>query len=218
MNPRQHSIRLFEFKETLDSKECIAFIVKHMPLLRQYTLGFRGEVSEELQTFLQSQGLSVAYLQGELPIRQARQDSTVQNIHNPQDLQNQKPHIAQDNAQKHSASLQASQHIQARECTLWLQRVIRSGESIYHNGDIVIESQVNSGSYITAEGNLFLFKECSGSVEARGEFIICHKILSPTLLFQDSLVSEDILQRINQSSALFKMIFKKDDNVAVKDI
>lgn len=101
---------------------------------------------------------------------------------------------------------------------MWIHRIVRSGEEIHHNGDIVIESRVNSGARIVAEGNLYLFGECSGSIEAQGDFIICHKIFTPAILLQDTIISQDILHTINQSNALFKMIFKNGDNIETKDL
>ncbi|WP_295700185.1 MULTISPECIES: septum site-determining protein MinC [Helicobacter] len=200
---RQHTIRLFEFEENVDSEECIIFIEKHLPLLQHHILGFRGEISEKLSTFLQTHNLSFALLSGTIHTYSAKFRSAGTNA-----LQTK--HKAEEKLPKDEP--------QNLSRTLWVKKVVRSGEEIAHRGDVVIESQVNSGAHIFAEGNLFLLGECSGSIEARGEFIICKKIFAPAILFQDILLDAEILQKINQSSALFKIIFKKDDNVAIKDL
>ncbi|MDE7235933.1 septum site-determining protein MinC [Helicobacter japonicus] len=205
---RQRKIVLFEFEENRDTQECIAFITKHLPLLKYHTLGFRGQIAQELESFLHSHHLSFALLSGELPTRDMKSY-----------LQKESVALVKDSKKDNDTPRDEAKYEQnAFERTLWIHRIVRSGEEIHHNGDIVIESRVNSGARIVAEGNLYLFGECSGSIEAQGDFIICHKIFTPAILLQDTIISQDILHTINQSNALFKMIFKNGDNIETKDL
>ncbi len=193
---RQHTLRLFEFEAGGSIQEYIDFITRHLPLLQRHTLGFRDEIDPQLQAFLQEHNLSFAHLSDMAHIYLTRKDSDIP-------------------AQPSFSDVQTA-HTSSR--TLFVQKVVRSGEEIYHNGDIVVQSQVNSGARIIAEGNLLLLSECSGSIESQGDYIICTKILAPAILFQDALLDEHFLHKINQSSALFKIIFKKDDDICVKDL
>ncbi|MCH5314060.1 MAG: septum site-determining protein MinC [Helicobacter sp.] len=229
LKTRQRKIALFEFEENVNTQECIAFITKHLPLLQYHTLGFRGRIDEALQTFLQTQGLSFALLSGTIPERNNKMQSMVidsrLSAQSPQENGTQKAlahHKSGENrtdSTPHNAESTLDSPAQGAFLrTLWLHRIVRSGEEIYHNGDIVIESRINSGARVVAEGNLFIFGECRGSIEAQGDFIICHKIFTPAILFQDTIIHQEFLHKINQSNALFKMIFKKGDTIAIKDL
>ena len=157
---------------------------------------------------MHSHHLSFALLSGELPTRDMKSY-----------LQKESVALVKDSKKDNDTPRDEAKYEQnAFERTLWIHRIVRSGEEIHHNGDIVIESRVNSGARIVAEGNLYLFGECSGSIEAQGDFIICHKIFTPAILLQDTIISQDILHTINQSNALFKMIFKNGDNIETKDL
>lgn len=194
---RQRNLKLFEFESGASTEEYIAFITKHLPLLRYHTLGFKGEIDSVLKEFLQSHQLSFSTL------------DTIYTFQSPQQKESKDSKLNAE-SQKTSSIPSAP--------TLFVSKVVRSGEEIIHNGDVVIESQVNDGARVIAGGNLAVFGECSGSVEVSGEYMICKKILSSAIIFQDRLLDEPFLHKINQSSALFKIIFKKDDDIVIKDL
>ncbi|RDU59445.1 septum site-determining protein MinC [Helicobacter marmotae] len=188
---RQRTMRVLEFEGNVDIQECKEFVSKHLPLLQNHVFAFQAEISQELIDFLQEQGLSVAVIHnGVLAIQEVKKEPKT-------------PPPAPDPSCVN---------------TLWLHRVVRSGEEICTDGDMVIESRINSGARIICGGNLFLFGECYGHIEGNGDFIICRKIFAPALLFQGMIIDRDVLHKINQSSALFKMIFKEGDNILTKDI
>lgn len=189
----QRTLKLFEFEAGASTEEYIAFITKHLPLLRYHTLGFKGEIDSVLKEFLQSHQLSF---------------STLDTIYTHQNTQKELK----------DSSLNIESLKTSPTTTLFVSKVVRSGEEIIHNGDVVIESQVNDGARVVAGGNLAIFSECKGSVEVSGEYMICKKILASAIIFQDRLLDESFLHKINQSSALFKIIFKKDDDIVIKDL
>ena len=191
----QRTLKLFEFEAGASTEEYIAFITKHLPLLRYHTLGFKGEIDSVLKDFLQHNQLSF---------------STLNTIYTHQNTQSKEP--------KDSKLDVESQKTSSSVPTLFVSKVVRSGEEICHNGDVVIESQVNDGARVVAGGNLAIFGECKGSVEVGGEYMICKKILALGVIFQDRLLDEPFLRKINQSSALFKIILRKDDDIIIKDL
>lgn len=191
----QRTLKLFEFEAGASTEEYIAFITKHLPLLRYHTLGFKGEIDSILKDFLQSHQLNFSTL------------STIYAHQSPQPKTDSKPNAEFLSSSSHKASP-----------TLFISKVVRSGEEIIHNGDVVIESQVNDGARVVVGGNLAIFGECKGSVEVSGEYVICKKILASAIIFQDRLLDENFLRKINQSSALFKIIFRKDDDIVIKDL
>lgn len=190
----QRTLKLFEFEAGASTEEYIAFITKHLPLLRYHKLGFKGEIDSVLKEFLQSHQLSFSTL------------DTIYTFQSPQQKESKDSKLNAESQKISSAP------------TLFVSKVVRSGEEIIHNGDVVIESQVNDGARVVAGGNLAVFGECKGSVEVGGEYMICKKILASAIIFQDRLLDEPFLHKINQSSALFKIIFKKDDDIVIKDL
>lgn len=188
LKTHQRTLKLFEFESGASTQEYIDFITKHLPLLRYHTLGFKGEIDSQLKDFLHANHLSF---------------STLDTLYSHK-VESTKPL----DPPKPSSSTE----------TLFVTKVVRSGEEIHHSGDVVVESQVNDGARVVAAGNIILLGECKGSVEVGGAYMVCKKILAPAIIFQDRLLGEEFLRKINQSSALFKIILKRDDDIVIKDL
>lgn len=193
MKTRQRTLKLFEFEAGASSKEYIAFIQKHLPLLKHHTLGFKDTIDSELLDFLNANNLSYSTLNA-LHIKEFAESSKEAIDSTPDSTQN------------------------AESSALWIERVIRSGEELHHSGDMIVLSQVNSGAHIVCEGNLVLFQPCKGNIEANGDFIICQDINAPAALFGGVLLDSTFLRKINQSNAKFKILFKQQDKVMIKDL
>ncbi len=69
---------------------------------------------------------------------------------------------------------------------LLLKETLRSGRSIYHEGDIVIVGDVNAGAEVMAEGDVIVWGRLRGLVHAgalgKDTAVICALDLSPTQL------------------------------------
>lgn len=202
MKTRQRNLRIFELEANLTADEYIDFIQKHLPLLKQHTIAFTSPIDSSVREFLIQHNIHFSQ------IINHTQEITLITHENPKEHDT---HTAQ-------STLQDSRSQENSSCIRVIDRRVRSGEEIYHRGDLIVQSQVHSGAHIITEGNLYLLDECSGSIEVRGEILLCTKILAPAILFQGELLDEDFLHTINQSRALFTMIFKKGDMVFIKPL
>ncbi|TLD79928.1 septum site-determining protein MinC [Helicobacter sp. MIT 05-5293] len=196
LKTRQKTIKFFEFEAGEDEQTYIDFISKNFPLLKYHTLAFKGEISTKLESFLQSLNLPFMYVGEALPESRTPKSTTT---------------LKTDPSDDKSS-------LSAVSKTLFIEKIIRSGEEIIHNGDIIIDTKVNNGARIFSKGNLILLDECYGNVECEGEYLLCHKIFAPAILFQGVLIGESFLQTINQSNAQLKIIRKIDDDVIIKDL
>lgn len=189
MKTRQKTIRCFEFESGKSAQEYIDYIAKNMPLLKYHMLTFKGEIEPSLEAFLKQNSLSFMFV-----------GDSLENLPKPP---------------------QAKQSItpqQDKSSTLFIDKVIRSGEEISHSGDIVVYGQVNAGARICSGGNLVLLGECSGSVECNGEYLLCHKIFANALFFQESVINADFLHKINKSNAKLKIIRRIGNDIVIKDL
>lgn len=210
---RQRQIRLFAFEDEINEnnlQKFIDFISKNLPLLQRHTLGF-SEIPEALRAFLESHNLSFLHITKNeifLPrvieeVAQVDKDS-FERFKKFEKLESQQLDLR-------------FQRIISRD-TKMISRVIRSGEEIYNEGDTIITQKINSGAKLRIKGNAVLLDECSGNVEINGEFLIFQKIFAPALLFGGKLFDKTTLESFNQKDALFKILFKENNDISLKEL
>lgn len=124
LKTRQKTIKFFEFEAGEDEQTYIDFISKNFPLLKYHTLAFKGEISTKLESFLQSLNLPFMYVGEALPESRTPKPTTT---------------LKTDSSDDKSS-------LSAVSKTLFIEKIIRSGEEIIHNGDIIIDTKVNNGA------------------------------------------------------------------------
>ena len=93
-----------------------------------------------------------------------------------------------------------------------ITKLVRSGERIVNNGDILVFNRVNSGAEIDSQNNICIFGECSGDVKCEGEFLILSKIIKGKVMFQGEIITPNMLKyKLN-------LIYKENNNLNIKDI
>ena len=63
-------------------------------------------------------------------------------------------------------------------------KIIRSGEEILSDDDLVFLNRINAGAKIKSSGNIEIFDECEGRVECDGDYIIVKKNIKGTIIFK----------------------------------
>ena len=159
---RQRSLRAFIFIAG-DEEETIAYIQKHLVLLKDFLVVFTYPIGSKLLEFLQSQNLNFIEQKNSQKILSQLPESqkSIQKAKPTQLTQENLLTTQQTNPQQNSQpSLQENQKIQEKEKkqtknpTLILHRTIRSGEEILAQGDVTIFGRVNNGACIQAQGNV----------------------------------------------------------------
>ena len=65
-------------------------------------------------------------------------------------------------------------------------KIIRSGEEIESEDNLIFLNRINAGAKIKTSGNVEIFDECEGFVSCEGEYIIVKKNVKGTILFKGS--------------------------------
>lgn len=97
------------------------------------------------------------------------------------------------------------------------QRNIRSGEEIDSFGDLVLLGNIGNGAKISTDGSVAIFGKCDGVVICGGDYIILKAINSGHIVFQDEILSTEIIKNINSNDHL-KIITKNGNIISIKEI
>jgi len=63
-------------------------------------------------------------------------------------------------------------------------KIIRSGEEINTEDNLVFLNRINAGAKIKSSGNIEIFDECEGRVECDGDYIIVRKNIKGSIIFK----------------------------------
>jgi len=68
--------------------------------------------------------------------------------------------------------------------TVIYDKIIRSGEEIESEDNLVFLNRINAGAKIKSSGNIEIFDECEGRVVCDGDYIIIKKNIKGTIIFK----------------------------------
>jgi len=63
-------------------------------------------------------------------------------------------------------------------------KIIRSGEEIKSEDNLIFLNRINAGAKIVSEGNIEIFDECEGYVSCDGDYLIVKKNVKGTIIFK----------------------------------
>ncbi len=199
----QKNIRVFHIVNdgtNSTDEELKQFIAKSLPILQGYLLVF-DYLSDDLRAYLDA--INIDYIK-------------------PNSLKFTSPKAANPIQSKKividSTSIQNNQKTQdsAKDTTNYatkvLQKVVRSGESIKNDGDIVILNRVNSAATIRSNNNICIFGQCDGDVECNGDFMILSSITKGKIVFNGESITANMLKYT------LNLIIKENGVLNIKDI
>ena len=199
----QQSIRIFHILGENNDDELLGFLKKNLPLFRGYLLVF-DNLSDVIKDYLDSS--DVDYIKNKhLSFIENKEEiaNILEQINKRNKIINPQKNIQQDSDLNENLSSIKSKFI---------TKLIRSGESIVNNGDILVFNRVNSGALIESKNNICIFGECNGDVKCDGEFLILSKITKGKVMFQGDIITANMLKyKLN-------LIYKDNDELNIKDI
>lgn len=178
---KQGRLRFFEI-EPCEENRLRDYIERNHLLLQSFLLLLSQEITSELATFLESKGL--LFMEAKYCEKLRRSQKTI-----PQ------PPINQD--------IQELEEIHEQKITsLVLNRIIRSGEEVSTEGNLIIYGRVNGGARIYAKGNVQIYGKIDGIVECEGEFIILTEIGNGSVLFAGEFLNPSLFD--GNKKAIFR--------------
>ena len=74
--------------------------------------------------------------------------------------------------------------------TVIFDKIIRSGEEIETDDNLIFLQRINAGAKIISRGNVEIYAECEGKVICDGEYLIIKKNKKGTILFKGADIGE----------------------------
>jgi septum site-determining protein MinC len=68
--------------------------------------------------------------------------------------------------------------------TIIYDKIIRSGEEIRSENNLIFLNRINAGAKIYSSGNIEIFDECEGRVVCEGDYIIVKKNVKGTIIYK----------------------------------
>jgi septum site-determining protein MinC len=69
-------------------------------------------------------------------------------------------------------------------------RIIRSGEEIESDKNLIFLQRINAGAKIKSTGNIEIYNECDGLVDCEGDYLIVKKKPKGTILFKGEIIDD----------------------------
>ncbi len=115
---------------------------------------------------------------------------------------------------------QKEEHEKLRNSLVVIDKIIRSGQEIVIDGDLLLLNRVNSGAVIRVSGNLIISRIVEGSIYCNGEFMMLVASPKANIIFNgvevDNSYLKDKLNRIElkNNEIIITPVIKKEINWA----
>ena len=210
MQSNQYSVKVFEttIYDEIEFKEF--FDVNHT-LFKDHLILIQGDMSDEIKRYLKDKKLQ--YLQNmNLPKGRSRKalEKEFQILETELAVSKQ---IAEAELKKLSNKLQNNLTV--------LDGMIRSGQEVNIDGDLLLMNRVNSGATINITGNLIITKVVEGAIRCHGNFMILTASPKANIVFHgvevDNLRLKDGLNRVElkNNEIIITPVLKKEKNWAL---
>jgi septum site-determining protein MinC len=184
MDVKQSKVATF-FIDNKDEETTLAYIEKNAPLLKSHLLLFSQPLSDALQARCLEWKLTATYNRAGL-----------KNKHKSSEVKSS------------TESSKVEKSVESKE----IFRSIRSGESLSHNGDLLISGNINDGASVSSEGNMTIFGIIRGDIKCQGNYLILSSCHSGRVVFQNDVINENI-----HGEAL-KIFYKENSELKVKEL
>ena len=184
MRNKQYSVKVFETTLT-DDNQFISFFNTNYNLFKDYLIVIHGDLSPEILAFLEEKNLH--YLNNvTLPKNQGRKAVEEQiAVQKEQQLQVEQELV------KLSDRLQNNLKVQ--------DTLIRSGQDVKIEGDLLLLNRVNSAATLTVDGNLIVTQLVEGAIRCYGNFMMLKASPKANIVFHDVVVDNVLLkERLNR--------------------
>lgn len=210
MKSKQYSVKVFETTIT-DEKKFIKFFDTNYALFKDHLILIQGTLSQDIRAYLTKKPLIFLHNQ-KVPVGRSRKalesELNIQKIENDVNQQ-----IAQEEIKKLSTRLQNNLTV--------LDTIIRSGQEIDIEGDLLLLNRVNSGATIHTTGNLIITQVVEGALRCDGNFMMITASPKANVIFHgvevDNNLLADKLNRVElkKNQILITPVIEKEINWAL---
>lgn len=184
MRNKQYSVKVFETTLT-DEDQFTSFFNTNYNLFKDYLIVIHGDISQRIQEYLQEKELRFVN-NVTLPKNQGRKA-----VEEEIAVQKEQQQQVENELLKLSDRLHNNLKVQ--------DTLVRSGQELTIDGDLLLLNRVNSGATIIANGNLIVTQLVEGSIRCFGNFMMLKASPKANIVFHDVVVDNSLLkERLNR--------------------
>ena len=209
MKGKQFSVKVYE-TTVEDEDKFISFFDSNYIFFKDRLIVIQGELSDNIIEYLKSK--SLLYVNNiELPTSRSRQDMQLE-LEDKKAKELQKQEMIAKEFNKLSDRLDNNLKVK--------DNIVRSGQEIVIDGDLLLLNRVNSGAKVITSGNLIITQVVEGSISCDGNFMMLSNSPKANIIFNgvevDNELLEEKLNRIELVDDKIKIIpvLKKEINWA----
>ena len=194
MQTKQYSVQVCEASYT-DEDKFISFFDTNYDFFKDHLIVINRDISEKIENYLNEKGLKFL-VKVTLPKGQVRKVAKKESK-NEVELEIEKNRYISATKELEDELLKLSKKTPTNIKVL--DSLIRSGQELKIDGDLLLLNRVNSGATIAIEGNLIITQIVDGSIRCNGEFMMLKASPKANIVFHDVEVDNEYLKdRLNR--------------------
>jgi len=182
LQTRQYSLKVCELT-IVDDAEFISFFETNYPIFKDYLIVINGDVSEDIELYLNNKQLKFM-VNVTLPIGQPRKA-----VEREIELIKEEYLVSKQQLEEELTGL--TNKIQNNLKVL--DTLVRSGQELNIEGDLLLLNRVNSGGKIVIEGNLIVTQIVDGAIRCNGNFMMIQASPKANIVFHGVEVDNSYL-------------------------
>jgi len=205
MKAKQKSIRVFEL-EVEEESHFFEYMDKNIILLKDYLLMINGNLTPKMREYLEEKGTCFKETEKcniKIP--------TKSNAIVTRDIMPEEAKQAPQEVVKY-IEVEKEPTIVDHAKTLLIEKPVRSGEEIIHDGDITIFGRVNSGAKVLCEGNVEVYGSIDGLVQCDGEYMVAKEVGKGYIVFNGDILEKELFD------GKLKKITRSETGAVIKDV
>jgi len=182
LQTRQYSLKVCELT-IVDDNEFISFFETNYPIFKDYLIVINGNVSEDIELYLNNKQLKFM-VNVKLPVGQPRK-AVEKEIELIKEEYLQSKHRLEEELTGLTNKIQNNLKV--------LDTLVRSGQELNIDGDLLLLNRVNSGGKIVIEGNLIVTQIVDGAIRCNGNFMMIQASPKANIVFHGVEVDNSYL-------------------------
>lgn len=176
MQTKQYSVKVFEVIIT-DEDEFIAFFDQNYIFFKNHLISLSGVVSEKITHYLDNKNLKYLI---DVKLPRSSGEKSSENYYKEEKKVEETIDTIQDNLKV-------------------IDTLVRSGQELKIEGDLLLLNRVNSGGSVNVNGNLIITQIVDGSIRCYGNFMMLKASPKANIVFHDVEVDNSYLkERLNR--------------------
>jgi len=206
---KQYSVKVYE-TTVEDEDKFISFFDNNYILFRDRLIVINGELSNRIRDYLISKSLTFIN-DIELPISKNRQEIA---------LEQEKIRLEDEREQELIKEELNRLSDRLHNNLKVLDGIVRSGQELKIDGDLLLLNRVNSGATIIISGNLIITQVVEGAIRCDGNFMMLSNSPKANIIFHGVQVDNDLLEEklnrieLKDNKILITPVIKKEINWA----